>query len=106
MKIKKIIRNLLSVRIPSMLYRRHIYQYFRFNLQKVIDNITSIKTYWYFGKIIIKIEAHRPGILIGARGKTIKSLEEVLSRNLKKKVEIIPEECPVWLDLWIRKKLK
>ena len=81
-------------KIDSKPYRRTIYQYFRWNDWNYETTITKIEVEQTLKGVMIYIETHRPGLLIGKGGKFINGLlthlkEEMADSN----IEIDLKEC-------------
>lgn len=84
-KLSKLVKPLSweKFEVDNQLYRRLMNLYFRMNKWNYATTITSVKTFRQKDKLIIKIETHRPGLLIGKAGKFIDGLRDFIS-NIKK----------------------
>ena len=106
-KLKSSIMNLFGLKheIDSKIYRKHIYHYFRRNEWGYETSITNVKTFKHKNNIIIEIETHRPGLLIGKAGDFIDGLMEYLEEetwifNVKQNITIQVKECKLWNNLY------
>jgi len=92
----------LKNKVNSKPYRREIYDYFAIILEEkyILNFITEVKTYKEKGKIIIDIETHRPGLLIGKGGRTINGLKDYIERETKTQIKFKLRECTLWHKLY------
>lgn len=90
----------LKHEIDNKLYRKEIYRYFRWKQWKYKTSITYVKAFKNNNKIIIEIELHRPGLLIGKAGCFINGLEKYLINETKQNIKINIKECNIWNDLY------
>lgn len=90
----------LKREIDSKIYRKHIYQYFRLNEWGYETSITYVKTFKQGDEIIIEIETHRPGLLIGKAGRFIDGLTGYLEEETKQNIKIDLKECKLWHNLY------
>lgn len=86
--------------IESKPYRKLIYQYFNYEEWSYETSITYVKAFKKENKIIIEIETHRPGMLIGKSGVFINGLRKYLEEETKENVEIDLRECKMWHKLY------
>lgn len=90
----------LKYEIDNKKYRRIINQHFRNTNYEYYDTITNIKAFRTKDKIIVEIETHRPGILIGKAGIYFKELKNYLKDESLEDVELHIKECRLWMDLY------
>jgi len=100
--MKLFLMNLFGLKheINSKLYRKHIYNYFRRNEWGYEMSITYVKTFKHGDKIIVEIETHRPGLLIGKAGHFIDGLNEYLEEQTKQNIKINLKESKLWYNLY------
>lgn len=94
----------LKYEIDNKIYRKTIYHFLRWNEhehQSVL--ITHIKVFKHKKRIIVEIETHRPGLLIGKGGKFIDELKDFVEDNTKQKIEIDLRESKLWMNLYDNK---
>lgn len=90
----------LKREIDSKIYRKHIYLYFRLNEWGYETSITYVMTFKHGDEIIIEIETHHPGLLIGKAGRFIDGLTEYLKEETKQNIKIDLKECKLWHNLY------
>lgn len=88
------------IKIDSREVRRHMYLFFRYKEWGYETTITKVDAYMSKNKILVVIETHRPGVLIGKAGSFIDALRNNLQERLKYDVEIRIEECKLWHKLF------
>ena len=99
--------NLLGLKheIDSKMYRKHMSNYFRYNEWGYETSITYVKVFKQRSDVIIEIETHRPGLLIGKAGHFIDGLKEHLEEetwkfNVIQNIKIKVKECKLWHNLY------
>lgn len=86
--------------IESKKYRRSMSTYFYHTQHAYETNITSVRSFKKKDKTILRIETHRPGLLIGKAGVFIDGLRQHLIDDLKEDIEIDLQECKLWHKLY------
>lgn len=92
----------LKHEVESKKYRRTIYRYFNWKDWGYATSITQLKTFKEKDKVIIMIETHRPGLLIGKGGAFIDGLKQYLISELDENIEIDLKECKMWHRLYAK----
>jgi len=94
----------LKKEIDSLLYRRLMDQFFRRNEWHYETSITSVKVFQQKFKqkdaVVIEIESHRPGLLIGKGGEFIDGLIKFIKEETKENIHLALKECELWLGLY------
>jgi len=90
----------LKFKIDSKKVRRTMYQFFNIEDWSYYTSITKIDVYKEKKRLLIIVETHRPGLLIGKGGSTINALIDRLKEELKTDVKISIRECKLWSNLY------
>ena len=92
-----------SVQIDSKQVRRIMYSFYCINeMESIPTYITKVETYESKKGLSILIETHRPGLLIGSRGRLIDALNNELKSDLKRNdITIDLKESKLWAKLYI-----
>lgn len=83
-------------------YRREMYAYFRLTEWGYETTITKVNIYQTMNNIVVEVETHRPGILIGKAGHYIDKLTEYLQEEIDPTIKIHIKECELWHKLYTR----
>jgi len=86
--------------IGSQLYRRLMYQYFRLNYWNYTTQITQVKTFRQNNQVIVEIESHRPGLLIGKGGRFMDGLQKFIEEETNENIKLRIKECKLWIGLY------
>lgn len=99
-KIKKFLG--MEHEIDSIIFRRALacYPYGSDSSGSYLPNITRISATEKNGTVRVIIRTHRPGILIGAKGKQISEIKQMMEQMSKKTVEIHIEEETMFSNLY------
>ena len=62
--------------------------------------ICSVNVIEFGDFVVVSIETHRPGLIIGKGGETIGELTEWLTDDLEKEVKIHLTESKLWNDIY------
>ena len=88
------------IEVDSKIVRRTMDTYFHSTDWPYQQTITKVETFETKKGLLIKIETHRPGLLIGTVGKFIDGLEKYLSIALNRTdITIYLKECMLWHGL-------
>ena len=66
------------------------------DLSYLVNFTTDIRVYRYRGHIKMEITTHRPGLYIGAYGRTIDQIQEHISDYFNKEIRITLKEPNFW----------
>jgi len=81
--------------------RKHIRGYFYYHEWSYEHTITKIETFETSKGLVIVIESHRPGLLIGRAGSFIDGLNIWLTDKLNRTdIELDVKECKLWQNLY------
>ena len=92
-------------RIPRQPYAKWLHDYFQNtrhyigetnDLSMLVCLTTDIRAYRYRSHIEIEITTHRPGLYIGAYGRTIDQIQEHISDYFNKEIRIALKEPNFW----------
>ncbi|MEK6829097.1 MAG: KH domain-containing protein [Nanoarchaeota archaeon] len=86
--------------VDNQLARRVMYRHFYATEWGYETSITQVKVFREKGKLIVMIETHRPGLLIGKAGHYIDSLKKELEEEFKEEIKIDLKECKLWHNLY------
>jgi ribosomal protein S3 len=87
--------------IDSKKYRKAIYQFLKFNdAEYQCQLISYVKVFKHKEKIILEIETHRPGLLIGKAGTFIDNLQKFVELETNQKIKIDLRENKTWFKLY------
>ena len=87
--------------VDSKIVRRTMDTYFHSEDWPYQQTITKVETFETKKGLLIKIETHRPGLLIGTGGTFIDGLEKYLSIRLERTdITIDLKECMLWHRLY------
>ena len=87
--------------VDSKRVRRAMVSYFHGEVWNYQYTITKVETFETKEGLLIKIETHRPGLLIGTGGNFIDGLKKWLSIDLKRSdIAIELKESMVWHNLY------
>ena len=87
-------------KVDNLLYRRLMDQYFRYHEWNYATSITYVKTFREKNELIIEIETHYPGILIGKGGRFIDGLKTYIEEEIKESIKLVLKECTLWRKLY------
>lgn len=87
-------------KVDTKQFRREIYHYFRRTEWGYETTITNIKVYQTMKNVVVEIETHRPGILIGKAGHYINGLTKWLQEEIDPTVKVDIKECKLWHNLY------
>ena len=86
--------------LNSRVYRKIMLQYLRCHDWGYELTITKVVVINRDGKVVVKIECYRPGLLIGKAGHFIDGLEKRFIEEIGKDVSIEVKECEIWSNLY------
>lgn len=91
----------LKYETDSKIYRKYMYQYFRYKDWAYETSITQVKVFKHKNNTIIQIETHRPGVLIGKAGVFIDGLRNYLQEKCNDQtIKISLIECNLWNKIY------
>lgn len=94
----------LKHEIDNKKYRRAIYNYLTFNdAKELCISTTYIKAFKHKENIIVEIETHRPGLLIGKGGSFINELKIFIEEKTNQKISIELRESKLWMNMYDHK---
>src|SRR4051812_47127839 len=93
----------MKTEIDSKLYRKALstYPYINDTSSEYLYNICSVKAFQIEdNKVLVEIETHRPGILIGKKGENINGIKEYMSEKSGNEIEIFIKESELFQNLY------
>ena len=77
-----------------------MYLYFRYHEWEYHTTISKVVVFKQGDKVTVKIETHRPGILIGKGGVFIDGLIQRMKEETKQDIDISIKENLIWYSLY------
>lgn len=81
-------------------YRREMYSFFKSKGWSHCTTITKVSVFKEGSSIMVEVETHRPGILIGKAGKFVTALAAHLRKSLEEDITVNVTECRLWYKLY------